>query len=87
MIRRPPTMIPMTDADVQDIRALVARHKAANDVHQKALSKLKTLPESPDPIVVPEATTAALVRQLADRARERDERQRRMGIPPGQRSS
>lgn len=81
-------MIPMTDADVQDVRALVAQHKAAHDVRQKLNSKLKSLAESLDPIGVPDqATTAALFRQLADKARERDERERRLGIPPGQRSS
>ena len=30
MIRRNPTLIPMSDADVQDVRDMVAREKAEN---------------------------------------------------------
>lgn len=86
MIRRPPTMIPMTDADIQDVRALVAQQKAAHDARQKVLLKMKKLTELPDP-VADDPTTATLFRQLTDKVREHDERHRRLGIPPGKSSS
>ena len=86
MIRRPPTMIPMTDADIQEIRALVAQQKAAHETRQKALLKMKKLSEALDP-VAEGSTTATLFRQLTDKVREHDERHRRLGIPPGKSSS
>lgn len=85
MIRRPPTMIPMTDADIQDIRALVAQQKAAHETRQKVLLKMKKLTEVPDPVA--EDSTATLFRQLTDKVREHDERHKRLGIPPGKSSS
>ncbi|KAG8213564.1 hypothetical protein J3R82DRAFT_10219 [Butyriboletus roseoflavus] len=86
MIRRPPTMIPMTDEDIQDVRALVAQQKAGHETRQKVLLRMKKLAELSDPIAEASAT-ATLFRQLTDRAREQDERHKRLGIPPGKSSS
>lgn len=44
MIRRNPTLIPMNDLDVQDIRDMVAKQKA----DQQLMQKMKRLVESPD---------------------------------------
>ncbi|KAF8124943.1 hypothetical protein EV363DRAFT_1270764 [Boletus edulis] len=86
MIRRPPTMISMTDADIQDVRDLVAQQKAAHETRQKVLLKMKKLSDASDP-VAEDSTTATLFRQLTDKVREYDERHKRMGIPPGKSSS
>jgi hypothetical protein len=48
MIRREPTLIPMTDLDVQDVRDMVAKQKAELANHQSLLSKMKRLAESPN---------------------------------------
>ncbi|KIK09924.1 hypothetical protein K443DRAFT_671240 [Laccaria amethystina LaAM-08-1] len=44
MIRRNPTLIPMNDLDVQDIRDMVAKQKA----DQQLMQKMKRLVESPE---------------------------------------
>jgi len=87
MIRRPPTMIPMTDADIQDVRALVVQQKAAYETRQKVF--LKTMKKLPDlsGSITEDLTTTTLFQQLTDKVREHDERHRRLGIPPGKGSS
>ena len=47
MIRRNPTMIPMNDTDVQDVRQLVARQKADGERKQRAMLKMKEMAERP----------------------------------------
>ena len=85
MIRRSPTMIPMTDSDIQDIRALVAQQKTTHDARQKML-KMKRITQ-PEAVAQDAAATSALFPQLEDRLREHDERNRRLGIPPGKSTS
>ncbi|KAF8839470.1 hypothetical protein BDN67DRAFT_953361 [Paxillus ammoniavirescens] len=80
MIRRPPTMIPMTDADVQDIRLLVAHQKAQYDQKQKTLLHMQKLAERPV-LAEDDPAARAFLRQMAERAREREERDRRLGLP------
>ena len=79
-------MIPMTDADIQDVRALVAQQKSAHETRQKVLLKMKKLAALSDP-VAQDAASATLFQQLTDKVREQDERHRRLGIPPGKSSS
>ncbi|KAF9219629.1 hypothetical protein BS17DRAFT_789091 [Gyrodon lividus] len=81
MIRRPPTMIPMNDADVQDIRELVAHQKAQYDQKQKTLLHMQKIAERP--LAEDDPAAMAFLRQLSDRAREREERNKRLGILPG----
>jgi|ERR1700722_17708431 len=45
MIRRSPTLIPMTDVDVQDVRDLVAKQRADTQAHHKAMARMKRLAE------------------------------------------
>jgi hypothetical protein len=47
MIRRNPTLIPMNDADVQDVRLLVARQKVDGDRKQRAYLRMKEMAERP----------------------------------------
>jgi len=47
MIRRNPTLIPMSDLDVQDVRDLVARQKADTHTQHKAMAKMKRMAEKP----------------------------------------
>lgn len=48
MIRREPTLIPMTDSDVQDVRDKVAKQKAEMASHQALISKMKRLADNPN---------------------------------------
>ena len=79
-------MIPVTDADIEDIRTLVSQQKATHETRQKVLLKMKKLTEHPDP-VAQDTVTTTMFRQLTDKVREHDERHRRLGIPPGRSSS
>jgi hypothetical protein len=78
MIRRTPTMIPMSDSDVQEIRDRVAEQKAQFEAKQKKLTALKKGIEEGK---LNEHNIPAL-KQLV--ATARDERHKRLGIPePG----
>ncbi|KAF8973113.1 hypothetical protein BDZ97DRAFT_653973 [Flammula alnicola] len=48
MIRRNPTLIPMTDLDVQDVRDMVAKQKAELQNHQQLMVKMKRLADNPN---------------------------------------
>lgn len=48
MIRREPTLIPMTDSDVQDVRDMVAKQKADLANHQALVAKMKRLADNPN---------------------------------------
>ena len=89
MLRRPPTMIPMNDSDVQEIRELVAQQKAQFEQKQRTLLQMKKIAERPFTADDPQA--AAFLKMMAERAkareRDKEERNKRLGIPPGQSSS
>ena len=74
MIRRIPTMIPMSDADVQEIRDLVAEQKAHFDAKQKIIFKTKLFAEARNQGGDPDPEGTQWLKQLADR-------HRRLGIP------
>ncbi|KAH7911998.1 hypothetical protein BJ138DRAFT_1149415 [Hygrophoropsis aurantiaca] len=84
MIRRTPTMIPMSDADVQDIRTLVAQQKQAYETKQKALFNLKKVAERPHH--EDDLQSLMVIKQL-EAHREREEKHKRLGIPPAQSGS
>ncbi|KAL0578749.1 hypothetical protein V5O48_003247 [Marasmius crinis-equi] len=48
MIRRPPTLIPMTDSDVQDVRDIAARQKAELAHNKDMAEKMKKLADNPE---------------------------------------
>ncbi|RDB25291.1 hypothetical protein Hypma_007724 [Hypsizygus marmoreus] len=78
MIRRTPTLIPMSDFDVQDVRDLLARQKAEHAQHQLLMAKIKRIAENPnmekEDFEVMEQFKAAAARQ---------EKARRLGLQPG----
>jgi hypothetical protein len=55
MIRRNPTLIPMDDLDVQDVRDLVAQQKQDRERQQRAMARVKEQSDKPledmDPIL------------------------------------
>ena len=67
MIRREPTMIPMSDADVQDVRDLVATQTAEAQRNHRLIAQLKTVAAESTP--------------QKDQDKDRLERERRLGIP------
>ncbi|KAF7977733.1 hypothetical protein HWV62_2804 [Athelia sp. TMB] len=67
MIRREPTMIPMSDADVQDVRDLVATQTAEAQRNHRLIAQLKTVAAESTP--------------QKDQDKDRLERDRRLGIP------
>ncbi len=48
MIRRPPTLIRMTDLDVQDVRDMVAQQKQDIEVQKTLMNKIKRVVEDPN---------------------------------------
>lgn len=86
MLRRPPTTIPLSDSDVQEIRDLVADQKALHEQKQKTLLQMKKIAERPFTTNDPQA--AAFLRMMSEREktreREKEERNKRLGILPGQ---
>jgi hypothetical protein len=75
MIRREPTMIPMSDSDVQDVRDLVT----SQNTDMQLLNHTKIMAERPltDDDV-------PLLLQAALQEKNRLERERRLGLEPGQ---
>ncbi|KAG1715746.1 hypothetical protein ID866_1414 [Astraeus odoratus] len=86
MLRRPPTMIPMSDSDVQEIRELVAQQKAQYEHKQKTLLQMKKIADRPFTADDPQGV--AFLKMMSDKAkareREKEEKNRRLGIPPGE---
>ena len=72
MIRRNPTLIPMNDLDVQDIRDMVAKQKA----DQQLMQKMKRLVESPEILKEDFDLMAELSGSIKDKVR-------RMGLDAG----
>jgi len=78
MIRRNPTLIPMSDSDVQDIRDIVARQKAEAYALQQAILRMKKIAEKP----LDEEDIQMLL-QLKNTTTAR-EKEMRLGIQPGE---
>lgn len=73
MIRREPTLIPLTDLDVQDVRDMLAKQKAETVNHQSLVSKMKRLAEDPN-----------LTREDVEMFdRIKDAKAKRLGLDPG----
>jgi hypothetical protein len=79
MIRRNPTLIPMNDSDVEDVRAMVAKQKVDAERKQRAMARMKEVAERPI-----EAGDERMLRQLKDIVQERNAR---LGIQKGESSS
>ena len=71
-------MIPMSEADVQDVRALVATQTAEHDRKQQLMNQMKTLAERP---MTDEEVP--ILMHVARQEKDRLERDRRLGIEPG----
>jgi hypothetical protein len=71
-------MIPMSDADVQDVRDLVATQIAEHDRKQQLMNQMKTLAERP---MTDEEVP--ILMHVARQEKDRLERDRRLGIEPG----
>jgi hypothetical protein len=79
MIRRNPTLIPMNDSDVEDVRAMVAKQKAEAERKHRAMARMKEMAERPT-----EVADEPVLRQLKDIVQERNVR---LGIQKGGSSS
>lgn len=77
MIRREPTMIPMSDSDVQDVRDLVAGQILEYEKVQQMMKQMKRMAERP---LADEEVP--MLMHVAQRHTERLERERRLGIQP-----
>ncbi|KAJ7594291.1 hypothetical protein C8J56DRAFT_926390 [Mycena floridula] len=75
MIRRTPTLIQMTDMDVQDVRDMVALQKAEAISRQNALLKIKQLAETP----TIQDEDLAFMKTMRNRKQDRDVR---LGLTP-----
>jgi len=79
MIRRNPTLIPLTDEDVQDVRDMVAKQKADLQNHQQLMVKMKRLADNPNM----SKEDMEMLEQIKG-ALSRTEKNRRLGLEPGQ---
>jgi hypothetical protein len=77
MIRREPTMIPMSDSDVQDVRDLVTTQTAEYERKQHIMNQMKIMAERPLADELP------ILMQIARQEKERLEREMRLGMEPG----
>ncbi|KAF5380494.1 hypothetical protein D9615_004571 [Tricholomella constricta] len=77
MIRRTPTLIPMGDFDVQDVRDLLAKQKAEAAQQQQLMTKIKRIAQNPNM----EKEDWEVMEQLKAAA-ARQEKARRLGLQP-----
>jgi len=77
MIRRNPTLIPMSDSDVQDVRDMVAKQKAEDNALHNAILRMKKIQEKP----LDEEDVQMLL-QLEDVFNARREKSIRLGMQP-----
>lgn len=77
MIRREPTMIPMSDSDVQDVRDLVAIQTAEYERKQQLMNQMKIMAERP---LTDEEVP--ILMHVARHEKDRLERERRLGMEP-----
>ena len=80
MIRREPTLIPMTDLDVQDVRDMVAKQKTEIASHQALIVKMKRLANNPDMTTEDMEMYEQLKEALNDKGRDKA---KRIGLDPG----
>ncbi|KAF8070619.1 hypothetical protein FPV67DRAFT_1756719 [Lyophyllum atratum] len=78
MIRRTPTLIPMGDFDVQDVRDMLAKQKADQAQHLQLIAKMKRIAQNPNM----EKEDYEVMEQLKAAAARQD-RARRLGLQPG----
>ena len=78
MIRRNPTLIQMSDLDVQDIRDLVAQQREDALHQQEALAEARRAAENP-----PMEQTQDLLEKYKVAEVKQQERNRRLGLDPG----
>ena len=83
MIRRNPTLIPMTDSDVQDVREMVALQKEEEQKQQALIAQMKKMAE--DAETLPEdSEMAEEQRMLQAKQDAKSEQRRRLGLDPGE---
>jgi hypothetical protein len=82
MIRRPPTLIPMVEDDLADMRQLVEKQREEYEDRVKSFQKMKELVERPASEDDSQHFAELMELLRDDEIRER-ERQRKLGILPG----
>jgi hypothetical protein len=78
MIRRNPTLIPMGDLDVQDVRDMVAKQKADALATQHLMLKMKRMVENP----TMDTDDIQMLQRLKS-INDRQDKEKRLGIQPG----
>ncbi|ESK96570.1 hypothetical protein Moror_6790 [Moniliophthora roreri MCA 2997] len=76
MIRRTPTIIPMTDNDVQDVRDMVAQQKAEIAHEKEMAEKMKKLADVPDM----QSEDFSMLEEMKQAKAKQQEKERRLGI-------
>jgi len=79
MIRRDPTLVPMTDLDVQDVRDVVTKQKAEMANHQALIAKMKRLADNP----LMTGEDMEMYEQLKEGVNEKN-KARRLGLDAGE---
>lgn len=78
MIRRNPTLIHMSDQDVQDVRDMVTKQRSDLQNQQQLMAKIKRLAENPNM----SKEDIEMLERLKD-VMARSEKAKRLGLEPG----
>ena len=81
MIRHTPTMIPMTDLDVQDVRDMVTKQKMETQKTHSLMLKLKRMSENPN---MTEEDKQMFMDITSGLSALKDNKAKRLGLEPGQ---
>ncbi|KAF9454045.1 hypothetical protein P691DRAFT_531222 [Macrolepiota fuliginosa MF-IS2] len=89
MIRRNPTLIPLSDLEVQDVRDLYNKQKAEREKNEELLRKIKAFCQNPellkeDPKMLEYLEKFAETKQ---KDKKQDEKAKRLGLDKGESSS
>ncbi|KAH6914387.1 hypothetical protein BKA70DRAFT_1421165 [Coprinopsis sp. MPI-PUGE-AT-0042] len=81
MIRRNPTLIPMTDSDVQDVREMVAQQKEEEQKQQALVAQIKKLAEDTE-LASEDSEMQEELKALHAKHDSKAEQRRRLGMDP-----
>lgn len=85
MIRRDPTLIPMSDLEIQDIRDMYNKQKADREKHDELLRKIKLFSQNPELLKDDPQMLEYLNKMASGKQKEKkqEEKAKRLGLDKG----
>jgi len=89
MIRRNPTLIPLSDLEVQDVRDLYNKQKAEREKNEELLRKIKAFCQNPELLKEDPKMLESLEKfaEMKQKDKKQDEKAKRLGLDKGESSS